>query len=83
MTKDTIYRLIRQRQLAATQIGRAYRIPKEDLQRFLQSRSTRPEVRDAQFRQVWSIAERRQGVSSDELLEELEQEDRERKPARP
>ena len=45
LDKETVYRLIRDRKLAATRIGRAYRIPREDLDTFLMANSTRPEVR--------------------------------------
>ncbi len=79
LDKETIYRLIRTKQLAATRIGRAYRIPRQDLDTFLLANSTRPEVREALFRRVNAIAERNPGVDSDELLEELEREDEERK----
>lgn len=78
MTTDTVYRLIRRRQLAAMRIGRSYRIPKEDLQRFLLSHSSRPAVRETQFRQVLAIGRALPGESSDALLEALEREDAER-----
>jgi excisionase family DNA binding protein len=82
LTTDTVYRLIRQKKLAASRIGRAYRIPKEDVESFLLANSTRPEVRAALFRRVLEIAERNPGVSSDDILEELEALDEERKRAR-
>jgi excisionase family DNA binding protein len=83
LNKDTVYRLIRQRKLAASQIGRAYRIPKEDLETFLLSNSTRPDVREALFRRVMDFAERHNaGLSSDEVLEELERMDEEAQQAR-
>ena len=72
----TIYRLIRQQKLAASRIGRAYRIPKEDVQAFLLAHSTRPDVRKALFDRVLAIAERDPGVSSDDVLDELEEMDR-------
>ena len=78
LNTDTVYRLIRQKRLAATQIGRAYRIPKEDLDEFMEANSTRPAVRQALFHRVLQIAERNPGLSSDDVLEELEAEDRER-----
>lgn len=78
LTTDTVYRLIRQRQLAATRIGRAYRIPKEDLERFLVSRSNRSFVREAQFRQALAIGQAHSEESSDALLEALEREDHDR-----
>lgn len=82
LNTDTVYRLIRNQQLAASKIGRAYRIPKEDVEAFLLSHSTRPQVRQALFDRVLSIAERNPGVDSDAVLEELEAMDEERKVQR-
>lgn len=79
LNTDTIYRLIRQKQLTATQIGRSYRIPKENLENFLQEHSTRPKVRKALFRRFMEIAGVNPDVSSDIVLKELEQEDKKRK----
>ncbi len=80
VSPETIYRLIRARKLAATRIGRAYRIPREDLDTFMLSHSTRPEVRRARFDRVLAYAERENpGVNSDEVLEELERKDAERR----
>ncbi|MEA2642456.1 MAG: hypothetical protein QOF51_3850, partial [Chloroflexota bacterium] len=69
------YRLIRERKLAATQIGRAYRVPHEDLEAFLGAHSSRPEVRAAILRDFMKIADARPGLDSDAVLEELERED--------
>jgi excisionase family DNA binding protein len=82
LTTDTIYRLIRRKELAASKIGRSYRIPKEDLETFLLANSSRAEVRKALFRRMMEIAERNPGVNSDDVLEELEQMDEERRLAR-
>jgi excisionase family DNA binding protein len=82
MNTDTIYRLIRQDQLAATRIGRTYRIPKEDLESFLLSHSNRPAVRHALFTRVLGIAERNPSVSSDDVLDDLEAEDERQKDGR-
>jgi len=79
LNTDTVYRLIRERKLAAAQIGRTYRIPKEDVENFLLSHSTRAEVRRALFDRVMQIAQNNPDLDSDEMLEELEQLDRERK----
>jgi excisionase family DNA binding protein len=84
LDKETIYRLIRDRKLAATRIGRAYRIPREDLDAFMLAHSTRPEVRKALFDRVLAYAERKNpDGDSDEILEWLEQVDDERKQRRP
>ena len=79
LNTETIYRLIRDRKLAAAKIGRAYRITRADLELFLASNSTMPTIRDALFRRVMEIAERNPGLSSDDLLAELEQSDEEAK----
>lgn len=79
MNTDTVYRLIRERKLAATHIGRSYRIPKEDLEDFLVANSTRSAVRQGLFRRVMEIGERNRGLDSDDVLDELEREDEERK----
>jgi len=89
LNTDTVYRLIRDKQLAASKIGRAYRIPREDVESFLLARSTRPEMREALIRRVAEIAERTAvrypELTSDQILEELEAEDdaRRQSAARP
>ena len=75
LTKDTIYRLIREHRLAATRIGRSYRIPKEDLDTFILANSTRPIVRQRLFERVLEIGDRNQEVNGDVLLGELEKTD--------
>jgi excisionase family DNA binding protein len=86
LTKDTVYRLIRSRKLPAARIGRSYRIPREDLDAFLLAHSTRPELRSALFRRVLEVAERNAArfpaLSSDDVLEELEAMDEQRKGER-
>lgn len=73
---ETVYRLIRQRKLAATRIGRAYRIPREDIESYMVANSTREEVRSLLFRRVLEIAERSpRDLDGDALLETLEAED--------
>jgi excisionase family DNA binding protein len=74
---ETEYRLIRDRKLAAARIGRAYRVTRPDLERFLAAQSTMPTLRDALFRRVMAIAERHPDLNSDDLLEELERLDEE------
>ena len=82
VTKDTVYRLIRQKRLAATRIGRAYRVPREDLDAFIAVNSTRPEVRQALFRRVLQIGKRNPELDGDALLDELERNDQARRSER-
>ncbi|MBI4495169.1 MAG: helix-turn-helix domain-containing protein [Chloroflexi bacterium] len=74
--------MIRGRKLPAVKIGRAYRVPREDVEAFLVANSTRPQLRSALFRRVLEIAERNPGVDSDDVLEELEAWDEEQKAQR-
>jgi excisionase family DNA binding protein len=80
--RETIYRLIRRRQLAATKVGRSYRIRREDLDTFLSANSTRSEVQEALFSRLEEISKQNPEIDGDALLEELEREDDERKRRR-
>src|SRR5919202_1300903 len=82
LNTDTIYRLIRSQKLPAAKIGRSYRIPKADVETFLMAHSTSPKLRSALFQRVLEIAEQDPGVSSDDVLEELEAWDEEQKAKR-
>lgn len=82
ISSETVYRLIRRHQLAASRIGRHYRIPRADLDAFLLASSTRPAVQEAMFACLETIAQSNPDLDGDELLAELEREDEER-PRRP
>lgn len=75
MNKETVLRLIRRRELAASRIGRTYRIPRQDLEAFLLTHSTRPQVRQVLFDRMLALADRNPGLDSDQVLEELERAD--------
>jgi excisionase family DNA binding protein len=83
LSPDTVYRLIRKHQLGAAKIGRSYRIPKEDVELFLTANSNRAQVREALFRRVDEIGQRTAKLfpelTSDDVLEELEQLDQEKR----
>ena len=75
---DAVYRLIRQEELAASKIGRDYRIPRRDVEAFLLARSTRERVHQKLVTQVMEFAVRQNPhLSSDDVLEELERMDEE------
>lgn len=76
LSTDTVYRLIRGRRLAATQIGRTYRVPRQDLEVFITVNSTRQEVRRRMFERVLAIGERNPGLSDEAVLTELEELDK-------
>jgi excisionase family DNA binding protein len=77
LNTDTVLRLIRANELVATRVGRTYRIHKEELETFIMTHSNKAQVREAMFNRVLSIADRNPGVSSDDILDELEAMDRE------
>jgi excisionase family DNA binding protein len=85
LTTDTVYRLIRGKELGAVKIGRVYRIPREDVDALLLSRSTRPEVRDVLIKRVAEIGQRNAArypnLTSDDILDELEAYDDDRRRA--
>jgi excisionase family DNA binding protein len=74
MNKDTVYRLIRTKRLAAARIGRTYSIPRQDLEAFIAASSTRAEVRQILFKRVLEIARRNPDLDGDALLQALEAE---------
>ena len=76
---ESIRRFINERKLAATQVDGTYRIVQQDAHAFLLANAHLPEVQDASIACVNAIAERNPGMDGDELLEELEREDDERK----
>jgi excisionase family DNA binding protein len=76
LNKATVYRLIRQKHLAAARIGRTYRIPRQDLEAFIVASSTRAEVRQTQFKRVLNIGRRNPDLDSDALLQTLEAQDK-------
>lgn len=78
LDKETVYRLIRRKELAAYRIGRTYRIPRDDLDTFLLTHSTRAQVRQAQFDRMLAIAGRNPDLDSDQVLEEMEHADDQR-----
>jgi excisionase family DNA binding protein len=44
VNRETVYRYIRQGKLAASRLGRSYRIPRRSLDRLLWSTRTRPDI---------------------------------------
>ena len=80
---ETVYRLIRRKELVATRIGRTYRIPRHALDAFLVAHSTRPEVREAVFARFLAPAPRNARLNTADMVEELEPDAEKRKsPAR-
>jgi len=69
----TVYRYIRQGKLVASKLGRNYRIPKANVDEFLQANSTSPQAREALFRRVGEIAERNRDIPLQEVEEDVAQ----------
>ncbi|MCL0080562.1 excisionase family DNA-binding protein [Dehalococcoidia bacterium] len=67
LSKDTIYRYIREGKLTASRLGRDYRIPKENMDLFLLATSTSQAAREALFNRWESVAERNKGIPFQEV----------------
>ncbi|MEK7354548.1 MAG: helix-turn-helix domain-containing protein [Chloroflexota bacterium] len=67
LNKDTVYRYIREGKLAASRLGRNYRILKENIDLFLLATSTDKIAREALFRRVASVAERNDDIPFEEV----------------
>lgn len=72
VSPSTIYRLIRQRRLAAIRVGRTYRLDRSDVDTYRRFNNTRDEVRREAFAHVLAIADRQPELSSNDVLDELE-----------
>lgn len=84
LNPETVYRLIRRGDLAASRIGRFYRIPRADVDAYLAAHSTRPQVRQLLFDRALDYARRENpDGDSDAVLAQLEQLDAERVRRRP
>lgn len=64
---ETVYRYIREGKLAASRLGRSYRIPRENVDLFLLETSTRPDVRYALFSRVLGIAGKAPAAPAEEV----------------
>ena len=84
MDTETVYRLIKRKELAASRDGQTYCISREDLEAFLLANSTHPQVRQALFNLALGYAERENPEGDgDAFLEELERLDEERRRTSP
>jgi excisionase family DNA binding protein len=57
LSKDTVYRYIREGKLAASRLGRNYRVPKENIDLLLLATSTSEAAREALFSRWQRVAE--------------------------
>jgi excisionase family DNA binding protein len=62
LSKDTVYRYIREGKLTASRLGRNYRIPRENVDLFLLATSTSDTAREALFKRWESVAERNKEI---------------------
>lgn len=67
LSKDTVYRYIREGKLIASRLGRNYRVPKENVDLFLLATSTSDAAREALFKRWESVAERNKGIPFQEV----------------
>jgi excisionase family DNA binding protein len=67
LSKDTVYRYIREGKLVAFKLGRNYRIPKEHVDLFLLASSTSQAAREALFSQLEKVAGLNKGIPFEEV----------------
>jgi excisionase family DNA binding protein len=67
LSKDTVYRYIREGKLIASRLGRNYRIPKENVDLFLLATSTSKTAREALFSRLEKVAELNKGIPFEEV----------------
>ena len=67
LSKDTVYRYIREGKLTASKLGRNYRIPRENVDLFLLATSTCQAAREALFNRWEGVAERNRGIPFEEV----------------
>ncbi|MBM3142962.1 MAG: helix-turn-helix domain-containing protein [Chloroflexi bacterium] len=67
LNKDTVYRYIREGKLAASKLGRNYRILRESVDLFLLATSTSQIAREALFNRLEGVAERNKGIPFEEV----------------
>jgi excisionase family DNA binding protein len=67
LSKDTVYRYIREGKLTASRLGRNYRVPRENVDLFLLATSTSDAAREALFNRWESVAERNKGIPFQEV----------------
>jgi excisionase family DNA binding protein len=67
LSKDTVYRYIREGKLTASRLGRNYRIPRQNVELFLLATSTSEMAREALFNRWEDVAERNKGVPFEEV----------------
>jgi excisionase family DNA binding protein len=71
LNKDTVYRYIREGKLAASKLGRNYRIPRENVDLFLLATSTSQVAREALFNRLESVAVRNKGIPFEEVEKDV------------
>jgi excisionase family DNA binding protein len=67
ISKDTVYRYIREGKLPAVRLGRSYRVPPEYLELFLIARRTKASTREERFQRVLEIARNAPDVPLEEV----------------
>ena len=71
LSKDTVYRYIREGKLTASKLGRNYRIPRENVDLLLLATSTCQAAREALFNRWEGVAERNRGIPFEEVEKDV------------
>ena len=67
LNKDTVYRYIREGKIAASRLGRSYRVLKKDIDVFMMATSTGREAREGLFKLVEAPADRNRHIAAEEV----------------
>lgn len=71
LSKDTVYRYIREGKLTASRLGRNYRVPRENVDLFLLATSTSEAAREALFDRWENVVERNKGIPFQEVEKDV------------
>ena len=67
LNKDTVYRYIREGKIAASRLGRSYRVLKKDIDIFMMATSTGKEARESLFKLMEAPADRNRHIATAEV----------------
>jgi len=71
LNKDTVYRYIREGKIAASRLGRSYRVLRTSIDLFLMATSTGRADREALFNQIEAVALKNKSIAVKEVEQDI------------
>jgi len=71
LNKDTVYRYIREGKIAASRLGRSYRVLRASIDLFLMATSTGRADREALFNQIEAVALKNKSIAVKEVEQDI------------